>query len=143
MSLTKDYDRSGDWVEEHIYTPTESVNNPAIKPTFAAYRALRLTLADSQLANDGQDTETITVEVVDGLEVARGIDPANATVLGYDGDVTISVDGAETTKTLTNGSVSFDATTTKSAESVIEVVAENLTDHPADPDSATIEVVSA
>jgi len=107
------------------------------------YRVLVVTFADVQGSNDGTDSETVTVEVVNGLEVARGTDADDATVLDYDGDVTISVDGATTTKTSTNGSISFDLTTDKPAGSEIEIVAESLADHPAERDSATIEVMSA
>lgn len=109
-----------------------------------AYHQLHLSFDDSELINDGTDTETVTISVVDGLEVARGTDTANATVLAYDGgDVTVSVDGVETTKTLSGGTVSFDLTTTKSAGSEIVVEAVGLSDRPAESDSATIEVVSA
>lgn len=107
------------------------------------FRVFRVTLEDGQVANDDGDTETVSVKVVDGLEVARGAAHTDATVLDYDGDVTISVDGQQTTKTLTNGSVSFDITTDKAAGSEIEVSAESLADHPAESDSTTIEVVSA
>lgn len=103
------------------------------------YRVLRLSLADGQAANDGTDTETVTIKVVSGLDVARGESP---TVLDCNGDVTITVDGKQTTKTLANGSVSFNLATDKPAGSEIEVVAESLENHPAKSDSTTIEVVS-
>jgi len=74
-----------------------------------------------------------------GLDVSRGDSP---TVLDYNGDVIITVDGQQTTKTLTNGSVEFDLTTDKSAGTEIEIIAESLADHPAESDRATIEVVS-
>lgn len=101
---------------------------------------INIGISDGEVANDGTNTETITISVVDGLEVARGTDPANATVLDYDGDVTVSIEGAKTTKTLSNGTVSFDLTTDKPAGSTITVTAESLTDHPSESDSATIEV---
>lgn len=107
------------------------------------YRVFCITFGDGQVTNDNTDTETVTVEVVDGLKVARGTDPANATVLDYGGDVTLSVDDQQTNKTLTNGSVEFELTTDKPAGSEIEIVVESLGDHPAESDSATIEVVSA
>jgi len=106
------------------------------------YRCLHIDTQDQSIINDGSDTETITVSVVDGLAVGEGIDPSNADVLSYDGGVAISVDGSETTKTLTNGSVEFDITTDKAADSEIEIAAKSLADHPAESDSATIEVVS-
>jgi len=107
------------------------------------YRHLHLSLADAQVTNDGTDTETVTISVVDGLDVARGDVPENATVLDHSGDVILFVDGQQTTKTLTNGKVEFDLTTDKPAGSEIEIVAESLADHPAESDSAIIKVVSA
>jgi len=106
------------------------------------YRRLRVTAADGSLINDGSATETITVAVVDGLEIARGTKPSNATALGYDGDVTLSVDGSQTVKTLSNGSVSFDLTTTRSAGSEIKIIAESINNHPTDRDSAVVEVTA-
>lgn len=145
MSLTDaniEYERSGNWVAELTYTPTE-LNSPSVNHHYLPYRHLRLSLNEGKILNDNTDTEKVTVEVVDGLEIARGTEPTDATVLDYDGDVTLTVDGAETTKTLTNGSVSFDLITDKQAGSEIEIIAESLADHPAEHDSATIEVVSA
>jgi len=106
------------------------------------FRQLLVRLNDGQVTNSGTDTETVTINVVDGLEVARGTDPNNATVLGYEGGLTVSIDGVETTKTLSNGTVSFDLTTDKPAGSTITVIAESLADHPAESDSVEIEVVS-
>jgi len=106
------------------------------------YRHISISKQDGSLINNGSDIETVTVEVVDGLEVARGTDPSNATVLRYNGDVTLSIDSQQTTKALTNGSVSFNLTTDKPAGSEIEIIAESLANHPAESDSATIEVVS-
>jgi hypothetical protein len=104
---------------------------------------LVVSIEDGEMVNNGTDTETVTIEVVNGLEVARGAARENATVLDYDGDVTITIDGVETTKTLTHGSVSFGVTTEKPATSTIEAVAEALSDHPAESDSAEIEVTQA
>jgi len=135
MSSTKYTHNDGDdYVTELTHTGTQTAETHAHIP----YRQLRVSLSDGSLANDGTDTETVTIEVVSGLDVSRG---DSATVLDYNGDITITVDGKQTTKTLTNGSVSFDVTTTKSAGSEIEIVAESLADHPAESDSATIEVV--
>jgi hypothetical protein len=130
---------SDDYVTELVTTDAQTAEIDGHLP----YRVLSLSANNGQVANDGTDTETVTVKVVDGLEVARGIDPANATVLDYDGDVTLTVDGQKTTKTVTNGSVEFDLTTDKPAGSEIDVVAESLADHPAESDSEMIEVVSA
>jgi len=124
------------YVTELTHTNTQTAKTYGHIP----YRQLRVSLSDSQLPNDGTSAVTATIEVVSGLDVARGNDPS---VLNYDGDVTLTVDGQKTTKTLTNGSVSFDLTTDKPAGSEIEVVAESLADHPAESDRATIEVVSA
>lgn len=127
-----------DYVTEQVTTDAQTAEIYGSLP----YRVLRITLGDGQVLNDGSDTETITVSVVDGLEVVRRTDSANATVLDYDGDVSLSVDGEKVSKTLTNGSVEFDITTDKPAGSEIEIVAESLADHVAESDSATIEVVS-
>jgi len=126
----------GVYVKQLIHTG----NQTAVKPEYSPRRHLQLSVSEGQLKNDGKDSATVTIKVVSGLDVARGDDP---TVLDHDGDVTLSVDGQQTTKTLTNGSVSFDLTTDKPAGSEIEIVAESLVDHPTERDSATIEVVSA
>lgn len=104
---------------------------------------LLVQLSARSVKNDGNSISTVTIKVVDGLEVARGTDPAEATVLDYGGDVSLTIDGAETTKTLTDGSTSFDLTTEKPAGSTIEIVAESLASHPSESDSATIEVIQA
>lgn len=140
-NLMIEYERDGGYINELTTTPTRE-NNPSIAEKWRPYRRLRLSPNESQLLNDGADKETVTIEVVDGLEVARGTDPSNATVLSYDGDVTLTFDGVEMTKMFTNGSVSFDLTTEKPAGSEIEIVAESLADHPAESDRAVIEVVS-
>ncbi len=140
MSSTEYQHSDGDdYVTENVTTDVQTAEMYGHLP----YRVLKLGTFDGQLTNDGTDTEMLTVEVVDGLEVAKGTDPGNATVLDYDGDVALSIDGAETTKTLSNGTVSFELTTEKSAGSTIEIVAETLADHPAESDSATIEVIQA
>jgi hypothetical protein len=132
------YEKNGNFIKRVV----ETDNQNATSPKWSPYRHLCLKLDDGTILNDGSDTETVSVEVVDGLNVAKGTDPANATSLNHNGDVTLSVDGSTTTKTLTNGSVEFDLTTDKSAGSEIEIVAESLADHPAERGSATIEVVS-
>lgn len=120
----------------------EEIRDNTVRKGVGWEYTLRVTTQDGQVLNDGIDTETVTITVVDGLEIARGTDPADATVLDYDGDMTVTVDGVETAKTLTKGSVSFDVTTEKQAGSTIEVVAESLADYPAESDSAEIEVIS-
>jgi hypothetical protein len=142
MSLTNatiTYEKSGDWIRELTTTPT-GLNDPSIVEQWKPHRHFAVSLSNGRISNGG--TETATVEVVDGLEVARGTSPKNAAVLDCGGDVKLSVDGNETVKNLTNGSVEFDLTTDKSAGTEIEIVAESLADYPAESDSATIEVVS-
>lgn len=127
----------GNYVTEIKETGSQEVEVKGHIP----FRHLLATSSDNQLTNDG-DIETVTIRVVDGLEVARGTAPENATVLDYSVDVTVSIDGVKTTKTLSNGTVSFDLTTDKPAGSTITVTAESLAENPAESDSATIEVVS-
>jgi len=136
--MMKTYSRDGDFVNKKISFGEKEITLSPSSP----FRYINISFTDGQMINDGTDTETVTVEVVNGLEVVRGSDPSNATVLDYDGDVTVTIDGVETTKTLSNGTVSFDLTTDKPAGSTIEIVAESLTDHPAKSDSAEIEVVN-
>jgi len=126
----------------HLIREDESNTGQKILIKSKPYRRFVVTLDDGRVINDETDTETVTVYVVDGLEVARGTDPREAAVLDYDGDVTLTIDGVETTKTLSNGTVSFDVTTDKPAGSTIKVEADSLTDHPSESDSVEIEVVS-
>lgn len=130
--------RIGNHVEE-----VTSSDGTEQRRTVSSFYQIYVVVEYGDLLNDGTDTETVTIEVIDGLNVARGTDPSKAAVLDYDGDVILSVDGQQTTKTLTNGSVSFGLTTDKPAGSEIKIVAESLADHPAESDSATIEVVTA
>jgi hypothetical protein len=138
-SISYIHNDGDEFVTEQVTTDAQTAEIRGHLP----YRVLRLSLADGQLANDGTAKETVTVKVVDGLEVARGTDPVDATVLDHDGNVTVTVDGVETTKAITNGSMSFDVTTEKSAGSTIEVVAESLADHPAESDKSIIEVIQS
>jgi len=136
MSSTEYIHNNGDgYVTELTHTESQTAETYGHIP----YRQLCVSLSDGQIPNDATATETVTVKVVSGLDVARGDPP---TVLDYNGDVTLSVDGQQITKNLTNGKVTFDLSTTKSAGAEIEVVAESLANHPATSDSATIEVVS-
>jgi len=133
-----DYTR--DAGDDYVTEQTDTGSQVAQTYGHVPYRHFRVSTDDREVVNDGTDTEVVTVEVVNGLEVARGTAPVDATVLDYDGDVTVRVDGIELTKTLTDGGVSFDVTTEKSAGSVIEVEAADLADHPAESDTAEIEV---
>jgi hypothetical protein len=134
------FKRVDDWVEYHL---TTTDNDPFIDHHHRPARHFRVTSSGGTVANDGIGVETITVEVVDGLEIARGIAPDDTTTLNYSGDVTLTIDGVETIKTLTDGSVSFGLTTEKPAGSVIKIAAESLTDHPVESDRVEIEVVQA
>lgn len=139
MSSTEYKHSNGDeYITELTHTDTQTAKTVGHIPC----RHINVSISDGQLFNNNTDIETVSIRVMDGLEVARGADLENATVLDYGGDVTLSIDGVETTKTLTDGSVSFDLTTDKPAGSTIKIVAESLADHPAETDSATIEVVS-
>jgi len=140
MSLIEYTHTDGDdYVTENITTDTQTAEIYGHIP----YCVFVLTLQNGRVLNNGTDTESVTVSVRDGLAVARGAAPSDATVLDYSGDVMISVDGVETTKTFTNGTVSFELTTEKPAGSEIQIVSEPLADHPAERDSMTIEVVNA
>jgi len=134
-STEYEHNDEDDYVTELTHTDNQTAETFGHIP----YHQFCVLLSDNQFTNNNTTSETVTIEVVNGLEVARGDDP---TVLDYDGDVAFSVNGQQTTKTLTNGSVSFDLTTDKPAGSEIEIVAESLADHPAESDIATIEVVS-
>ena len=138
-SIEHHHSDGDDWLTEFDYRWSNGDYATAYGST--PYRHLRLSLDDGSAVNDGSDIETVTIEVVDGLEVARGTGPAEATVLDYNGDVTLRIDDSEVVKTLSNGSVSLDLTTEKPAGSTIEIVAESLADHPAESDRVEIEVV--
>jgi len=135
MSSIEYKHNNGDgYVTELTHTDNQTVEAYGHIP----YRHLRLSLSDGQLKNDDTDSETVTIEVVSGLDIARDDSP---TVLDYDGDVILSVNGQKTTKSLNNGSLEFDIRTDKPAGSGIVAVAESLANHPAERDSATIEVI--
>jgi len=134
-----DYIRNGDNIK--ILKQSETGNEYSY-PNGLLYRVLIVACDNGVITNGSSNAEAVTISVVDGLEVARGTDPEEATVLDYDGDVTLTIDGVETTKTLSNGTVSFDVTTDKPAGSTIKVEADSLTDHPSESDSVEIEVVS-
>jgi hypothetical protein len=106
---------------------------------FKPYRWLSVSVDDGKILNDGKDTESVTVEVINGLQVARDNTPAD--VLQYDGDVILKVNGAEMAKTLTDGRVVFDVTTEKSAGNSIDIVAKSLSNNIAKSDRAEIKVI--
>jgi len=136
MSSTEYRHEAGDdYVTEITHTDTQTAEAYGHIP----YRQFSVSMSDGQILNDATATETVTIKVVSGLNIASGDEPS---VLDYSGEVSVSVDDQQTTKTFTNGTVSFDLKTDKPAGSEIEIVAESLTNHPAESDSATIEVVS-
>jgi len=102
-------------------------------------RHLRLTTEDGQVTGDGTDTETVEIEVVSGLQVARDNTPAD--VLAYDGDCTVAVAGQERTVTLAGGTATVDVTTDQPAGETVLVEARALADHPAETDTIRIQVV--
>jgi hypothetical protein len=139
-SSTVEYEKNGEWIDTKIFTKTEtSANSPAMLPKDSAYRHLQVSAEDNTIINDGTDTEAITIEVLNGLDIMRSDLPANT--LNYDGDVALEIDGAKATKTVTDGSVSFDISTSKPAGAEIVVRAVGLNDHPADADSVSVEVL--
>jgi len=140
MSLI-DYARndSDDFVTEIVTTDEQTSEIYGHLP----YRILSVRLDDGTVTNDGTDVESISVEVVDGLEMARGTDLSDATTLDEDATATVTVDGVDQTVELTNGSGSIDITTSKPAGSTISVEAVGLESYPAESDSVEIEVISA
>jgi len=100
----------------------------------------RVTLDDGQVINDGADMETVTVTLVNDF-VGPETPFDDIAVLNRDDDVTVTVDGSEMAKTLSNGTLSFDVTTEKSSSSTINITVK----HPDVDDTATetIEVVTA
>jgi len=92
------------------------------------------------VTGDGQDVETVTVEVVSGLETARSI-LSEADRFSYDGDCVVSVAGQERTVTLVDGTGRLEISTDQPAGETVRVRAQTLADHPARPDTIEVEVV--
>jgi hypothetical protein len=136
--MSTEYHHSADegYVREVVDTGSQTAEITGHIP----YHQFRVSNDDGELINDGSDTEVITIKLVNGLQVARENRPAD--VLAFDGDVSVAVNGAETTKAMTDGSVSFNITTSKPAGASITVRAVGLNNHPAESDSAAIEVIS-
>lgn len=138
MSSTEFARDTGDeYVTEKVHTDTQTAEIRGHIPA----RHLRLSLADGQVVNDGQDTETVAVSVVSGLQVARGNTPAD--VLDEDGTATVDIDGQPVEVDLTGGTGQREVTTTAAAGTTISVEAVGLADHPAESDTAEIEVIQA
>jgi hypothetical protein len=135
LSIEYRHDSAEGYVTELLDTGTQVAELVGHIP----YRQFRVSATDAQLTADSADTEEITVELVTGLQVARGETPADA--LAYDGDVTLTIDGAEIIKTMTDGSVSFDISTSKPAGVSVTVQAVGIPEHPTKSDSVSIEVI--
>jgi hypothetical protein len=133
-------DESGEYLNKLIETSTSTdKNNPAVVHQFRPYHQLRLSVDDGELINDGTDTETVTVELIDGLQVVRGNTPAD--VIDAAGDVILKIDGGEITKSLIDGAVSFEISTSKPIGSTIVVRVAEVNSHPSDSESVSINVV--
>ena len=128
-----------DYVTELIDTGGQVAERYARVP----YRHIVLTNGDGVILSDNTDTETVRVSVVDGLEVARGTDPAEATVLAEDHTATVEIDGSPVEVSITDGSGTKEITTTKSAGSTISVEAVGLDGVPVESSNRkTIEVTN-
>jgi hypothetical protein len=137
MSLT-DYKHSeGDaYITELTYTDVQTAETYGHIP----YHQLRLSVDDGEVVNNTVDTETITVEIINGLQAARNETPPDT--LDYNGDVVLSIDGIKISESITGGSGKYDISTKKTAGSTIEVTAQSLSDKPAESDNVDIKVVS-
>ena len=133
--MDEKYERNGTHVKK-------AVDGGGEMPHFKTYRLLSVSPQDGKIINDGADTEKVTISVVDGLEVARGTGPAEATVLGEDHTATVEIDGSPVDVPITDGSGTKEITTTKRDGSTISVEAVGLDGVPAESDSATIEVTN-
>lgn len=103
------------------------------------YRELFVSLDDGQVTTGGTDTETVTVEVVDGVQLARGDDPDR---LDIDATLTCRVDGVEQSIEMTGGKATLDITTSKPAGATISVEAVGLNGVLCSNDAADIEVIA-
>lgn len=128
--------------DDYVTEITETPNQTAEAYGHIPYRVATISLADGSVANDGTDTETVTVEIVDGLEVARGTAPADASTLAESGTLTLSIDGAEVSVSLSDGTGRKDVTTTKSSGSTIDIEATGYDGGPIEADAVTIEVIN-
>lgn len=133
-SIEYTHDPGDKFVNELIDTGTQVAEVTGHIP----YHKLRVEADDGEIAGDGQDTETVTISVISGLDYVSN---DRETVISYSGEVTGTVDGTERTAQITDGTVSFDVTTDKPAGETMEIEAMTLGDVPADPDQATVEVV--
>lgn len=128
-----------DYVTERVTTDTQTAEVYGHLP----YRVVTVTPSDGEVLNDGADVETVTVEIVDGLSVARETNPDAASTLAESGTVTLSIDGATIDVTISDGIGTKDVTTTKAAGSTIDVETVAYDSGPIEGDSAAIEVIQA
>jgi len=139
-SISYRRDKGSDYITESVKTNTQTAETVGHLP----YRVLRLSLSDGKIVNDGAETETVTVKVVDGLEIARGTNRGDATLLDYNGTVTVEIDGAEHSVSISGGVGSLDYATTQTAPTTVNVQAVALDAKPVDSsDVKTIEVTQA
>jgi hypothetical protein len=124
--------------EQYVTEQVDTGNQVAEIKGHIPYHKLRVETDADSIVGDGQDTVTVTVSVLSGLDyVANG----RETVISYTGEVTGTVDGTERTAEITDGRVSFEITTEKPAGETVEIEASTLADHPAQSDTVTVEIV--
>jgi hypothetical protein len=140
MDRTYTHDDTDDFVTEKVTTDVQTAEIYGHIP----YRVFVVSLAGGQVANDGEAVETVTVSVVDGLEVARGTDSPEATVLDYDGEATVEIAGTEHSVSISGGTGTLDYATTQPAPATVDVQATALSDVPAESSNVrTIEVTDS
>jgi len=134
------YEKNNQYIKKAEETDDQEYSIPFWSPL----KRLRLIYEDGQLTNDDTDTETVTLEVVDGLEIARGADPAEATVLDYDGTATVEIGGAEHSVSINGGTGTLDYATTQPAPATVDMQATALADVPAEVSNLrTIKLIQA
>jgi hypothetical protein len=121
-----------------VFYYDESTDEITVQGERQVTAGIRLSVSDTQLANDGTDAVTVAVTLVNEF-----VDPTqpfdDIAILDRNENLAMTVDGSEMTKTLSNGTLSFDVTTQKSAGTSIDISA----DHPdvSATVSARIEVI--
>jgi hypothetical protein len=136
MSSTDYTHNDGD---DYMTEKVDTGNQIAEVYGYLPYRKLNVTTSDGSVSTGGSDSVTVTVEVISQLDYLNN---DRETMLAHDGDVTVRIDGAAVTKTVSGGTVEFDVTTEKPAGETIEIVAKSLADHPAESDSVKLEVMN-
>lgn len=136
------YEVNGGWIDKKLNTKSGR-NSPAVIPKQSPYIHLRISVGKKEIRNDASDDVTVIIETTNGIEVCRGAELTNASVLGYNGTVKIRINEEMMMKEISDGVLSFGLKTEKPSGTSIEITAESLSDDPAESDSATIEVVGA